>query len=316
MNRPRIVFIGQQNFYTDFLVDWLAQRCDLAGVIFTASDRHRPAAKWRKFRQRTKRVGWPVALSELAYFVGAKALFRHDGRDLRKLIADARQTGAVPAASVPTIHVESLRAANVAPFLAVHAPDAILTQCINEVIPASIYDALPCYVYHEGIVPQYRGKFASHWAIRNGDFENVGASLIRVEAGLDTGPVAFTQAVLPSAAGRGHGWLEHEVLFLALPRLEKWLADLATGTARETPQGSRLPLYSYPRANHLLTSRLAKENFEQWRHLPVLDYAAADASICSPAAPLQYAQNCSPQPGNAGSNAAGQKITSGVVEQG
>lgn len=271
MKTARIVFIGQQNFYTDFLVDWLAQRCELAGAIFTASGRHRPAAQWRKFRQRTKRVGWPIALSELAYFVGAKVMFRRDGRDLQKLVADARRSWNVPLAHAPTIHVESLLAADVAPFLAEHAPDAILTQCINELIPASIYDALPCYVYHEGIVPRYRGKFASHWAIRNGDFENVGASLIRVEAGLDTGPVAFTQAVLPSAVGRGHGWLEHEVLFLALPRLEQWLTDLATGKASETPQGQRLPLYSYPRASHLFATRRRQVEFEHYRHLPVLD---------------------------------------------
>lgn len=265
--RLSLVFIGQQNFYTDYLVDWMNTFVDVRGVIWTAANRNTRAARFEQFRKRIKRGGFVRAMSELFYFVGSKFKFGEDEASLRKLIREERAREQVPVSSMPAIHVPNLRAPEVLKFLDQVKPDVLFTQCINELIPKNVYTYPPqgCYVFHEGVVPQYRGKFCTHWAVLNGDFDLIGASVIKVEAGLDAGPVAFIEHVRPQTLGRGHQWLEHEVLFLALPRLKQWLEDLAAGRATLTPQTEKYPLYSYPLFSHLWRVGRRKKECEEWR---------------------------------------------------
>jgi hypothetical protein len=268
-SQPRLslVFIGQQNFYTDFLVDWLAGLVDVRGVIWTAADRRTWRFRLNRVRQRIRRGGLRRAISEFLYFVGAKLRYHGDGPALRKLIADAREQWNVRPASVASIHVNNLRDGQVLPFLRQLEPDVLFAQCINEIIPREVY-SLPrrgCYVFHEGVVPQYRGKFCTHWAILNGDFDCTGASVIKVDAGLDRGAIAFVERVRPQTLGRGHGWLEHEVLFLTLPRLRRWLEDLAADRAVLTEQTEKYPLYSYPLFSHIWRVEKQKQAYDRWR---------------------------------------------------
>jgi hypothetical protein len=278
-----LVFIGQQNFYTDFLVDWLARFTDVRGVIWTASDRRTWSFRLRRVRQRIRRGGVFRAVSEFLYFAGAKFRYRRDEPALRQLIADARRDWNVAPVAVPAIHVNTLRDPQVQPFLEKLRPDILFTQCINEIIPRSVYSFPPrgCYVFHEGVVPQYRGKFCTHWAILNGDFDQTGASVIKVDAGLDRGAVAFVERVCPQTVGRGHGWLEHEVLFLALPRLRAWLEELAEGRATLTEQTEQYPLYSYPLFSHLWRIEKQKEEFDRFRQSRAQSLANRRSEIVS-----------------------------------
>ena len=45
------------------------------------------------------------------------------------------------------------------------------------------------FVMHPGICPEYRNAHGCFWALANDDFERVGRSLVRIDRGVDTGPV-------------------------------------------------------------------------------------------------------------------------------
>lgn len=49
--------------------------------------------------------------------------------------------------------------------------------------------ACPVLNYHAGITPQYRGMNGGYWAMASGDVSNFGATVHRVDAGVDTGTV-------------------------------------------------------------------------------------------------------------------------------
>jgi hypothetical protein len=293
LNKISLIFIGQKNFYTEFLVDWLSQLTTLNGVIWTASDRHSKSYKLRFLKRRMKRFGFFRCLSEILYYIGTLRYRRKDTGALLDLIAKARKemianpVSPPSAERVPQVDVNNLRDSQAVDLLTEYKPDIILTQCINEIIPESVF-ALPkigCFVYHEGLVPKYRGKFCTHWAIMNREFDQIGASLIKVGRGLDTGQVAFTEPVLPEGVGRRHGWWEHEVLYLALPRLKKWIEDIRPGPAEgglDLVQGFALParggahieltnqqgvypIYSYPLFSHLFKIGRRVRQYEQWR---------------------------------------------------
>ena len=42
---------------------------------------------------------------------------------------------------------------------------------------------------HPGVCPEYRNAHGCFWALANGDVDKVGMTLLRIDAGVDTGPV-------------------------------------------------------------------------------------------------------------------------------
>ena len=49
---------------------------------------------------------------------------------------------------------------------------------------------------HPGILPFYRGVDCPHWAILNGEFDKIGASVHWVDQGVDTGKIIATEKML------------------------------------------------------------------------------------------------------------------------
>ncbi len=81
------------------------------------------------------------------------------------------------------------------------APDLIVVVAYGQILPPAILD-LPrhgCLNVHTSLLPKYRGAAPIQWAIANGDAET-GVTLMKMDAGLDTGPiVAQRRAPIQSA---------------------------------------------------------------------------------------------------------------------
>ena len=76
------------------------------------------------------------------------------------------------------------------------APDAILVVAYGRIIPDWML-ALPphgCINLHGSLLPKYRGAAPIQWAIANGEKET-GVTTMRLDSGLDTGPMLLAQVV-------------------------------------------------------------------------------------------------------------------------
>ena len=76
------------------------------------------------------------------------------------------------------------------------APDAILVVAYGRIIPDWML-ALPrfgCINLHGSLLPSYRGAAPIQWAIANGE-QVTGVTTMRLDAGLDTGPMLLAEAV-------------------------------------------------------------------------------------------------------------------------
>jgi len=69
-------------------------------------------------------------------------------------------------------------------------PDLIITAAYGQILPGQILDmpAHGCINVHASLLPRYRGAAPINWAIINGD-EVTGITLMKMDEGLDTGPV-------------------------------------------------------------------------------------------------------------------------------
>lgn len=69
-------------------------------------------------------------------------------------------------------------------------PDVVVVAAYGQILPQAVLDVprLGCINIHASILPSYRGAAPINWAIVRGEKES-GVTLMKMEAGLDTGPI-------------------------------------------------------------------------------------------------------------------------------
>ncbi|MCC7208469.1 MAG: methionyl-tRNA formyltransferase [Anaerolineae bacterium] len=99
-------------------------------------------------------------------------------------------------ANVPVLQPEKLRAPGVFEQLAALAPDLIVVAAFGQILRQNVLDLprLGCINVHASLLPRWRGAAPIQAAIRAGDAET-GISIMKMDAGLDTGPVLAQRAV-------------------------------------------------------------------------------------------------------------------------
>ncbi|MCE2398468.1 MAG: hypothetical protein J4F34_05400 [Gemmatimonadetes bacterium] len=88
---------------------------------------------------------------------------------------------------------------------------------------------------HSGIVPAYRNVHSEFWAIRRSDFGNVGVSIIHLDEGIDSGPVAL-QRRLTVGPGESIFSVRYRNSLLAVEAALEALDAAASGPLPATPQ--------------------------------------------------------------------------------
>lgn len=120
--------------------------------------------------------------------------------------------------------------------LAELAPDLIVVVAYGVILPQSVLDipSLGCVNVHASLLPRWRGAAPIQRAIMAGDAET-GVAIMKMEAGLDTGPVGLVEKVAITSemtAGELHDRLSRA----GADALGRALAALSRGTLAFTPQ--------------------------------------------------------------------------------
>jgi methionyl-tRNA formyltransferase len=121
--------------------------------------------------------------------------------------------------------------------------DAAIVVAYGLLLPKPILDAqkLGCFNLHGSLLPRWRGAAPIQRAIMAGDAET-GVMVMRMEAGLDTGPVLMAERV---AVGRKtYGELHDELSRLGADLMVRALSALERGSVTETPQSDEGAIYA------------------------------------------------------------------------
>ena len=140
--------------------------------------------------------------------------------------------------SIPVLTPTTLKTPEAQDVFRAHKADAAVVVAYGLLLPKAILDAVHrgCFNIHASLLPRWRGAAPINRAIMAGDTES-GVMVMRMEEGLDTGPVAMTARISIGAditAGDLHDELTLQGAVLIVPALEK----LAQGTLTLTPQAS------------------------------------------------------------------------------
>jgi methionyl-tRNA formyltransferase len=127
----------------------------------------------------------------------------------------------------------TLRTAQAEEMARAHGADAAVVVAYGLILPKSILDAFPLGAFnvHASLLPRWRGAAPIQRAIMTGDRET-GITIMRMEEGLDSGPIAMAESVAiePDAtAGDLHDVLARlgaDLMIRALSALERRSLDL------------------------------------------------------------------------------------------
>ncbi len=143
---------------------------------------------------------------------------------------------------VSYIEFDSLKDGKALQFLNKEEWDLFLVASYGKIIPKEIFD-LPkrkTLNIHPSLLPKYRGPSPIVSQILN-DEENIGVSIMKIEEGVDTGPIV-KQAPLPFARGGERGEVEkllaEEGAKLFAEILPQWLSGYLQATPQETSQAT------------------------------------------------------------------------------
>jgi methionyl-tRNA formyltransferase len=116
------------------------------------------------------------------------------------------------------------------------ALDAAIVVAYGLILPRAILEAprLGCYNLHASLLPRWRGATPIQRAIMAGDKES-GVCVMRMEAGLDTGPVLMYEAT-PIGARMTAGELHDRLAQLGASLMVRALAALERGAVEAKPQ--------------------------------------------------------------------------------
>src|SRR3954469_2637228 len=106
---------------------------------------------------------------------------------------------------LPVLTPKSLRSEEAVADFRAHKADAAVVVAYGLILPKPILEAVPlgCFNLHASLLPRWRGAAPINRAVMAGDAES-GVMVMRMEEGLDTGPVAMAERVpIPPDATAG-----------------------------------------------------------------------------------------------------------------
>jgi methionyl-tRNA formyltransferase len=137
----------------------------------------------------------------------------------------------LPLAQPATLKSEAERAAVLA-----WAPELLVVVAYGLILPPAVLELprLGCLNIHASLLPRWRGAAPIQRAILAGD-ATTGITLMRMDAGLDTGPILRQQALAIGAQMTG-GELHDALAGLGAGMLAAAIEDLAAGRIEPRPQ--------------------------------------------------------------------------------
>jgi hypothetical protein len=226
------------------LVRWLASFSTFTGTVVIRE----PGGRLRKrVKREIARVGIPRFLDVLAFRLyyalahaaGDRGWEQRELARLRTWFPDRPET--------PEMAVSSPNSPEAEAFIREHQPDLVLARC-KTLLKEQIFliPRLGTYVMHPGICPEYRNAHGCFWARANADHENVGMTLLRIDKGVDTGPV-YGYFRVTADPTESHVVTQHRAVLDHLDGIRDKLLEIEAGTAEQiSTDGRRSATWGQP----------------------------------------------------------------------
>ena len=279
--RPRAVLICHKGADLDRegLSRWMGSFSDLAGIVELDEDAGRAA---QRVHRQIRRAGILRFLDVLALRLYYR--FAHARAD-REWEANAVKAMRRRFPELPRdVRIASMRSVNspeCVDFIRRCAPDFVVARCKTLLKPEVF--TIPragTYVFHPGICPEYRNAHGCFWALVNRDLDRVGLTLLRIDAGVDTGPVYGYFTYNFDERTESHIRIQQRVLIENLDALRDRLLEALAGDASAIDTtGRKSAVWGQPWLTAYARWKSAAKQLEEDRYIHASASARADAAV-------------------------------------
>jgi hypothetical protein len=213
------------------LARWLASYSDFVGMIVLREGKGKLV---QRAKREIKRVGFLRFIDVVAFrFYYKFFLASRDALEEQRLLKSLRDKYAALPADLPTLYTPSPNSDEAEQFLTKLMPDLVVARC-KVLLKKRIFTipSLGTWVMHPGICPQYRNAHGCFWALAQNDRENVGMTLLKVDAGVDTGPIYAYGRCKVDELHDSHITIQARAVFDNLDLLRDKLREVGEGKAR------------------------------------------------------------------------------------
>lgn len=209
---------------------WMGSFSQLTGILELEEGPGRTGQRVRKEIRRSGLVRFlDVLLFRLYYRLALSSADR--AWEQETLQSLARRFEAVPPCE-NVLRAQSPNSPESVAFLRECAPDFVVARCKTLLKPEVF--TVPThgtYVLHPGICPEYRNAHGCFWALARRDLERVGLTLLRIDAGVDTGPVYGYFRYAYDEVRESHITIQQRVLVENLDAIRARLLEVMEGRA-------------------------------------------------------------------------------------
>jgi hypothetical protein len=222
----------------EVMAPWLASFSELSGIVVIDANRRQLPGK---VRRQIRRVGAlrfaDVAAFQLYY---RTRMARADAAWEAGYVTALSKRFPPPADPPAILHTRDANADVVVDFIGGLAPDLTIARC-SVLLDERVFSLPRCgtFVMHPGIVPEYRNSHGCFWALANRDLERVGATLLQIDAGVDTGPVYGYYRYDFDERRESHVVIQKRAVYDNLDPLREKLVAIADGRAQPIDTGGR-----------------------------------------------------------------------------
>ncbi len=231
--RPSVVLICHQEDVLDSqgIAGWLACDFALCGIVLI---RDGGGARVRRLVREYGRLGLLRLIDVLLFRVYYRLRWaRSDQKWQQRTLATLRARYRADISQLPRITVSNPNADEVATFITGLKPDFSVARC-KHILRPEIFNIPRCgsYVLHPGICPAYRNAHGCFWALVNRDLANVGMTLLKIDKGIDTGPVYLRASYAFDELRESHIRIQQRVVLENLPTISAVFNALCRGAAQ------------------------------------------------------------------------------------
>ncbi len=208
---------------------WLASFSDLDGLVIL---REKTGQLRRRVQRELRRSGWLHFIDVLAFRLYYNLFMAARDREWTEtaLRTMRQRFGDLP--EVPIVYSHSPNTPEVEQFLRDRKPDIVIARC-KFILKERVFTipTLGTFVMHPGICPEYRNAHGCFWALARRDRNKVGVTLLKIDSGIDTGPVYGYYSYDFDEKHESHMVISMRCVFENLEDIALKLKEIAAGTA-------------------------------------------------------------------------------------
>jgi hypothetical protein len=243
----RAFYLFHDDWYQYVKADLLASQYPMTGFVVI---RRKRDVWYRYLWKRAKRLGFIKVLDELAlrsYWTVFKSWSDH--RNLKRLMAKVQSSLPASYQRPPVHYIDNINSDDGRQRLRDLNPDVCVLM-LHPILGRKTFliPPLGMLVFHPGVTPEYRGPHSAFWATMSNEFWGIGWSLLRVDEGIDTGPVlAQGSCTSVHPFEDSHVMMQHVSHIDGTSRVAEVLRELERGeTPRVDVTGRRTTNYTHP----------------------------------------------------------------------